>query len=111
MKLWIIALCGFALLVGGCITSFHRTDTDWYVGAKSSYTGNGRSTAMTTSQPATITHDGVTSQPTEAPVIPPRTLKQVEPSVGQVFILKVHGKAYEAMKKTDGRVYIIREIR
>jgi hypothetical protein len=71
----------------GCLSAFHRVDTDKYDGAGASWSSNGRATTA--------------SQPTV----------QQEPEIGNVFVISVHGKNYQAEKKTDGRVYIIQEVR
>lgn len=101
-KIGILMLC---LLLGGCLSIFHRTDTDKYDGASATFEGNGRTTTMATSQPA--------ATPTTAPaaIAPCPVIQQVVPNVGEIFILDFGGRKYEAMKKTDGKVYIIEEIR
>ena len=54
-----------------------------------------------------------TTQPSKAvPVLTPlRPLRQLEPEVGEIFNLRIKGKVYEAMKKTDGKVYILQEVK
>jgi hypothetical protein len=90
----ILILCALMLALTGCLSAFHRTDTDGYSWASAGYTGNGRTTSA--------------SQPDETSPIP---VIQQEPSIGQVFLLRLDGKIYEAMKKSDGRVYILKEVR
>ena len=85
------------LTLGGCVSIFARKDHDRYEGASATFQGNGRTTTMVTSQPAT--------QPAVTPI------KQSVPGVGEVFRLRVNGKTYNAMQKTDGKVYIIQEVR
>jgi hypothetical protein len=92
---WLVASIYVLMDVAGCLSAFHRVDLDQYNGASATYTGNGRTTTMSTSQPAV---------PAPTPII------QREPNVGQVFILTLRGKSYEAMKKTDGKVYILQEV-
>ena len=84
------------LFLCGCLSYLHRIDTDQYVGASAAHTGNARDTGMATSQPAT--------QPACAPG------EQVTPD-GPSFILHYQGKTFEAVRGTDGRIYIIREVR
>jgi hypothetical protein len=85
------------LVVGGCLSAFHREDVDNYDGACATAQGNGRQTTMSTSRPST--------QPSITPI------HQTEPGIGEVFNLRIKGKTYEAMKKTDGKVYILREVK
>jgi hypothetical protein len=87
-----------ALALGGCLSAFHREEVDNYIGASASYRGNGRTTTMQQTASAPV--------PTPAPP----ALKQAEPALGRTFILMFNGHKYEAMKKTDGRIYILREV-
>ena len=95
----LLVLC---LAVGGCLSAFHREDVDDYDGASATVQGNGRQTTMATSQP---------DAQRAAPIPPLIPIRQVDPSVGQVFNLRLNGKVYEAMKKTDGKVYILQEVK
>jgi hypothetical protein len=90
------------LTLGGCVSWYAREDFDQYKGACATTEGNGRHTTMSTSQPSTA--------PAGPVDVEPQPVHQVEPGVGEVFILRVNGKSYEAMKKTDGKVYIIQEV-
>ena len=98
----ILMVAILAVFLGGCLSAFERVDIDQYEGASATWEGNGRTTSMIT-----------TSQPTGQPVIinsPPERITQKEPAVGVVFTLRIGNRAYEAMKKTDGKIYILREI-
>jgi hypothetical protein len=88
-----------SLALGGCLSVLHRTDIDSYEGASGSFTGNGRQTTMTTSA----------SAPAVAPA--PEPIVQRAPDTGKIFLIQVHGKTYRAMKKTDGRIYILSEVK
>lgn len=101
MKKMLIVTLLVCLTLSGCLSMFARKDFDQYKGASATWEGNGRTTTMATSQPAI------------APVIEPveQILRQTEPRIGEIFNLHLGGKVWEAMKKTDGKIYIIQEVR
>lgn len=100
MNLWLksiilwLALC---FLGFGCLSAFHRTEVDRFEGASATYQGAGRDTSYSTTQP--------TSGPAEATT----QVRQREPALGEVFRLHIHGKVFEGMKMTDGKVHILQE--
>ena len=99
---WTLGLA-LAFSIVGCISWYAREDFDQYKGACATTEGNGRHTTMSTSQPSTA--------PAGPVDVEPQPIRQSEPGVGEVFILRVNGKSYEAMKKTDGKVYVIQEVK
>ena len=96
----IVVLC---LALGGCVSWYAREDFDQYKGACATNEGNGRQTTMSTSQPSTT--------PAGPVDVAPQPVHQVEPGIGEVFYLHLNGKTYEAMKKTDGKVHVIQEVK
>jgi CspA family cold shock protein len=95
VRLLSILLVLAVLLLGGCLSALHRADFDKFTAEGGSHTGNGRSTTLSTSQPA--------------PVAEP--IRQREPAIGEVIIVVIRGTKYEAVRKTDGRLYIIQEVK
>lgn len=86
MKALLFAIAVALLFVSGCVSWAARVEEDHYAGQVSNYTGNSRDTHYASSQP----------------------VKQTIPD-GKVFVLELRGKKYEAIRKTDGKVYIIGE--
>jgi hypothetical protein len=99
-----IIIAVLCLTLGGCVSWYAREDFDQYKGACATSEGNGRTTNMAASQPV--------GTPAVGPVdVTPQPIYQADPSVGDIFNLRVNGKTYDAIRKTDGKVYIIREVK
>jgi hypothetical protein len=99
---WLLSVCVLVVLMlplFGCLSAAHRVDHDVFIGAGGSHDGNGRTTTLSASQPSPHFPD------MSAPII------QREPAVGDVAVVVVRGVRYEVIRKTDGKLYVLREVK